>query len=229
MLRDNLKVVEDNIQKACDRVNRPRQEVTLVAVSKTKPLSLVENVLDLGILEFGENKVQELLDKHQDIYSPVHWHLIGHLQTNKVKYIVDKVALIHSVDSYKLALQIQKEAIKKEVHVNILIQVNIANEDTKFGVSAAETLELIEQIKGLTNVHVKGLMTSAPFVDNPELNRDHFKHLHDLFVDIKGKNLDNIDMSILSMGMTNDYEVAIEEGSTMVRIGTGIFGTREHK
>lgn len=229
MIKENLEQVEKKIEAACKRAGRKREEVTLIAVSKTKPLEMVEEVLDLGILEFGENKVQEMVDKYERIKSPVHWHMIGHLQTNKVKYIVDKVVLIHSVDSLKLAQQIQKEAEKKSVVVDILIEVNIAGEETKFGVTKEETLPLVEEIAKFPNVHVCGLMTSAPFVEDPEEDRVHFKALHQLFVDIKEKNIDNIDMNILSMGMTNDYEVAIEEGSTMVRIGTAIFGARQYK
>ncbi len=229
MLKQNLDEVERRISEACKRAGRKREEVTLIAVSKTKPLEAVEEVLNLGILEFGENKVQELVDKYERIKSPVHWHMIGHLQTNKVKYIVDKVKLIHSVDSLKLANQIQKEAEKKQVVVDVLVEVNIAGEETKFGVTREETLPLIEEIAKLPNVHVCGLMTSAPFVENPEEDRIYFRQLHQLFVDISQKNIDNIDMKILSMGMTNDFEVAIEEGSTMVRIGTAIFGARKYK
>ena len=229
MLKENLEQVEQRIRLACERSNRKREDVTLVAVSKTKPLEMVEEVLDLGIVEFGENKVQEMVDKYERIKSPVHWHLIGHLQTNKVKYVVDKTVLIHSVDSLKLANQIQKEAEKRNCIVNILIEVNIAKEATKFGVMAEEALPLIEEIAKLPNIRVCGLMTSAPYVENPEENRTYFRQLYQLFVDISHKNIDNIDMKILSMGMTNDFEVAIEEGSTMVRIGTAIFGAREYK
>lgn len=229
MLKHNLEDVERRIALACKRANRKREEVTLVAVSKTKPLEMVEEVFDLGILEFGENKVQEMVDKYERIESTVHWHLIGHLQTNKVKYIVDKTVLIHSVDSLKLANQIQKEAEKRNCIVPILIEVNIAKEETKFGVTKEETLPLIEEVAKLPNIRVCGLMTSAPFVEDPEENRVYFRELHELFVDIRQKNIDNIDMKILSMGMTNDFEVAIEEGSTMVRIGTAIFGARNYK
>lgn len=228
MLKHNLEQVEQRICDACKRAGRNREEVTLIAVSKTKPLQAVEEVLDLGIMEFGENKVQEMMDKYEHIKSPVHWHMIGHLQTNKVKYIVDKVVLIHSVESLKLAQQIQKEAEKKQVVVPILIEVNIANEETKFGVTKEETLPLIEEISKFPNITVCGLMTSAPFVPDPEENRVHFRELRQLFVDISKKNIDNIDMKILSMGMTNDFEVAIEEGATMVRIGTAIFGDRKY-
>lgn len=228
MLKENLRDVEERIQSACHRAKRDRSEVTLIAVSKTKPVSMIEEVIKEGIVDFGENKVQELCDKIETIHQPLKWHMIGHLQRNKVKYIVDKVCLIHSVDSLRLAEQISEEATKKNSRVNILIEVNIANEDTKFGVSKEETLPLIQQIAKLPNIRIKGLMTIAPFVENPEDNRVHFANLRNLLIDIKSKNIDNIDMDILSMGMTGDYEIAIEEGATMVRVGTGIFGQRNY-
>ena len=228
MLKENINNVRANIKRACERAKRNVDEVTLIAVSKTKPLSDIEELITYGETEFGENKVQELVDKYEHVSKPVDWHLIGHLQTNKVKYIVDKACLIHSVDSVHLAKEIEKEAAKHNVIVNILIQVNIAHEDTKFGIDATEIYNMIDEIKDYEHVRVKGLMTIAPFVDNPEENRVHFRNLHQLLLDIKSKNIDNIDMSILSMGMTNDYEVAIEEGATMVRVGTGIFGERNY-
>lgn len=228
MLSENIALVRSNIKHACERVNRSADEVTLIAVSKTKPLSDIEELITYGETEFGENKVQELVDKYEHVSKPVNWHLIGHLQTNKVKYIVDKTCLIHSVDSIHLAKEIEKEAAKHNVIVNILIQVNIAGEDTKFGIAASEIYDMIDEIKNYKHIQVKGLMTIAPFVDNSEDNRVHFRNLHQLLLDIKSKNIDNIDMSILSMGMTNDYEVAIEEGATMVRVGTGIFGERNY-
>ena len=214
MLKENLKNVQNNIKKACERVGRKPEEVTLVAVSKMKPLSDIEELLETGQLEYGENYVQELCDKYENISKPVHWHMIGHLQTNKVKYIIDKVELIHSVDSLHLAKQIEKEAVKKGVDAQILVQVNIAQEDTKFGIDGPEVMSLVEEISKFPHVHIRGLMTSAPFVANPEENRCYFKKLHKLFVDIREKNIDNVSMDILSMGMTNDYEVAIEEGAT---------------
>lgn len=228
MLKENLEAVQKNIIEACKKVGRDSNEVTLIAVSKTKPLSDIEEIMDLGVIEFGENKVQELVDKYENIKAPVHWHLIGHLQTNKVKYIVDKVALIHSVDSLKLAEQISKEAVKKNVISNILVQVNVAKEETKFGIETEEVYDLVEKISKLPNISIQGLMTIAPFVENPEENRLIFRKLHQLYVDIKQKNIDNVNMNVLSMGMTNDYQVAIEEGSTMVRVGTGIFGARNY-
>lgn len=228
MLKENLALVEEKIQAACNKASRNREEVTLIAVSKTKPVSMIREIMDLGITHFGENKVQELCDKVEEIKEPLNWHLIGHLQRNKVKYIIDKTCLIHSVDSMRLAITINDEAIKKDLIVTVLIEVNIAKEDTKFGVSEEEIYNLILDISRLSNVRIMGLMTIAPFVDNPEDNRAHFRKLRQLLVDIKSKNIDNIHMKILSMGMTNDYEVAIEEGATMVRVGTGIFGDRNY-
>ena len=224
MIVDNLREVEANVCAACERAGRKRDEVLLIAVSKTKPVSMIEEVLAAGTRDFGENKVQELCDKYEVLPKDVHWHMIGHLQTNKVKYVVDKAALIHSVDSLRLAEAISKEAVKKGVTVPVLIEVNVAEEETKFGVSVDETEALIRGISKLPAVQVQGLMTIAPFVENPEENRPVFSKLKKLYVDIKEKNIDNVAMSVLSMGMTNDYEVAIEEGATMVRVGTGIFG-----
>lgn len=228
MVKENLEEVERRINEACARVNRDRSEVTLIAVSKTKPVSMVEEAMDCNIIEFGENKVQELTNKYEQLPKSLHWHLIGHLQRNKVKYIVDKVCLIHSVDSYKLAEAISIEAVKKEVDVKILIEVNVAEEESKFGVTVSKAVELTEQISKLPNVFIEGLMTIAPFVENPEENRQYFKKLKQLAVDIEEKNIDNVNMSVLSMGMTGDYEVAIEEGATMIRVGTGIFGERNY-
>lgn len=228
LLKNNLEQVKTNISAACKRSGRNIDDVTLIAVSKTKPLSDIEELISYGTTEFGENKVQELVEKYENVSTPVNWHLIGHLQTNKVKYIVDKAKLIHSVDSLHLAKEIEKEAAKRNVIANVLIQVNIAHEDTKFGIDESEIFDLINVIKDFKHIKVKGLMTIAPFVENPEENRVHFRNLYQLLLDIKSKNIDNIDMSILSMGMTNDYEVAIEEGATMVRVGTGIFGERNY-
>lgn len=228
MITENLKKVEENIVQACERVGRNPEEVTLIAVSKTKPNELIEEAIEYGMKNFGENKVQELVEKMDTICGKLNWHLIGHLQRNKVKYIVDRVCLIHSVDSLRLAEQINEEAKKKNVICNILIEVNIAKEESKFGVAREELKSLLDEIKNLTNVQVKGLMTIAPFVENPEDNREYFREMHKLFVDMSHENADNIKMEILSMGMTGDYQVAIEEGATMVRVGTGIFGERNY-
>ena len=229
MLKENYEQVRRNIDKACERAGRSPEDVTLIAVSKTKPLSDIEELLaDTNAVDFGENKVQELVDKYESVSRPVNWHMIGHLQTNKVKYIVDKVCMIHSVDSLNLANTIEKEAKKHNVTVSILIEVNVAQEETKFGLACDEVLPLIMEIKNMPHIKVKGLMTIAPFVDDPEDNRVYFRKLRDLSLDIQSKSIDNIDMSVLSMGMTNDYEVAVEEGATLVRVGTGIFGARNY-
>ncbi|HEX3078471.1 MAG TPA: YggS family pyridoxal phosphate-dependent enzyme, partial [Lachnospiraceae bacterium] len=177
MIKDNLANVEKRIQASCDRTGRNRGEVTLIAVSKTKPISSIDEAIDYGMTEFGENKVQEIMDKYDTVKTKVNWHMIGHLQRNKVKYIVEKVCLIHSVDSYRLAEQINVDAKKKGVICNILIEVNVANEETKFGMSTEEVLKLVSDISKLPNVRVKGLMTIAPFVENPEENRIHFRNL----------------------------------------------------
>lgn len=229
MIKDNLKIVEANIAKACEKSGRDINDVTLICVSKTKPVAMIYEAMECGYMTFGENKVQELCSKHEEINDAnINWHLIGHLQTNKVKYIIDKACLIHSVDSLHLAQVISKEATKKNVTANILIEVNVANEDTKFGVTVEECENLVKEIAKLPGISIKGLMTIAPFVENPEENRIHFANLRKLLIDINNKNIDNVSMSVLSMGMTNDYEVAIEEGATLIRVGTGIFGERQY-
>ena len=227
-IKHNLEEVEEKICNACKRAGRDRSEVTLIAVSKTKPVEMLEACIENGITVFGENKVQELCGKYEVLPENLHWHMIGHLQRNKVKYIIDKVSLIHSVDSLRLAEQISAEAIKKNVNVDILIEVNIAEEDSKFGLNKEEVIALVEAVSKLQNVSIKGLMTVAPFTDEPENNRMYFRNLKQLSVDIAEKNIDNVTMNVLSMGMTGDYEVAIEEGATMVRVGTGIFGERNY-
>ena len=168
------------------------------------------------------------MDKYPVLPKDIHWHMIGHLQRNKVKYIVDKVCLIHSVDSLRLAEEISSQAEKKQVEVDILVEVNIAQEESKFGVSKEEAIQLVEAISKLPHIHIQGLMAIAPFVENPEDNRAYFRQIKKLSVDIMKKNIDNVSMSALSMGMTGDYMVAVEEGSTMVRVGTGIFGERNY-
>ena len=229
MLKDNFEAVEAKIQAACKRAGRKRDEVTLIAVSKTKPIPMLREAYDLGNRIFGENKVQEITDKVDALPDDISWHMIGHLQRNKVKYIIDKVELIHSVDSFRLASEIEKEAAKKGVTADILIEVNVAKEESKFGVMPEDTIELISNISNLPHIRIKGLMTIAPFVDNPEDNRIYFRRLRNLAVDIGENKSDNVTMSVLSMGMTNDYEIAIEEGATMIRVGTGLFGARNYR
>lgn len=228
MLEKNLRSVQEKIENACKKSGRCPEDVTLIAVSKTKPLVMLDEVYGLGIRQFGENKVQELTDKYEQLPKDISWHMIGHLQRNKVKYLIGKTTLIHSVDSFRLAQEIEKEAARKNCCIDILIEVNMAAEESKFGVSPEEVLPLVEQIADFRHIHIKGLMTIAPFVENPEENRIHFANLRKLSVDIAAKNIDNVSMRILSMGMTNDYEVAIEEGATIVRVGTGIFGERNY-
>ena len=228
MLKENLKTVEERIQSACKKAGRKREEITLIAVSKTKPPHMLQEAYDLGVRIFGENKVQEIREKYEVLPKDIDWHMIGHLQRNKVKYIVDKVAMIHSVDSLRLAETIEKEAAKKAVIVPILIEVNVAQEESKFGLKPEEVLPLIEQISDFSHIQIKGLMTIAPYVDNAEENREIFRELKKLSVDIAAKNINNVTMSVLSMGMTGDYMVAVQEGATMVRVGTGIFGARNY-
>lgn len=228
MVEENLIQVRENIKKACVRAGRNPEEVTLIAVSKTKPVCKIEEAYAAHCRDFGENKVQEIMDKEPQLPTDIRWHMIGHLQRNKVKYIVDKTALIHSVDSLRLAQEISSQAVKKQVDVDILLEVNIAGEESKFGIAREEAVRLAKEVAILPNIHVKGLMTIAPFVSNPEDNRQYFRQIRELSVDIGQKNIDNVTMSVLSMGMTLDYMVAIEEGATMVRVGTGIFGERNY-
>ena len=218
MLKDNFETVEKNVANACARAGRDRSEVTLIAVSKTKPVEMLREVYDAGARDFGENKVQEICEKYDKLPSDIKWHMIGHLQRNKVKQVIDKVTLIHSVDSYRLAQEISVQAQKKGLSIPILIEVNIAGEESKFGISADDTIQLVEEIAALPNLKIQGLMTIAPYVVDPEENRLYFRQIKQLSVDIKNKNIDNVSMDILSMGMTGDYEVAIEEGATIVRV-----------
>ena len=228
MVAENLAQVQKNIEESCRNVNRDPGEVTLIAVSKTKPVEMLREAYDAGARVFGENKVQEIVDKYDQMPSDVQWHMIGHLQRNKVKYIVDKVAMIHSVDSFRLAETIEKEAAKKNVTVPILIEVNVAQEESKYGLKPEEVLPFIEEIADFSHIQIKGLMTIAPYVENAEENREIFRELKKLSVDIAAKNINNVTMSVLSMGMTGDYMVAVQEGATMVRVGTGIFGARNY-
>ena len=228
MVIENLKKVEDEITAACLRAGRAREDVTLIAVSKTKPESMVEEAYSVGQRDFGENKVQEICRKIEVLPQDIRWHMIGHLQRNKVRQVVGKACMIHSVDSLRLAEAISQEAVKQDSIVPVLIEVNVAQEESKFGVTTEETIALIEAAAKLPHISIRGLMTIAPFVEDPEENRPIFRKLKQLSVDIAAKNINNVTMSVLSMGMTNDYEVAIEEGATMVRVGTGIFGERDY-
>lgn len=227
-LQDNYNSVNNEIKMACERSGRNTDDIVLIAVSKTKPVEMLQQIYDCGCRDFGENKVQELIDKYDRLPKDIRWHMIGHLQTNKVKYLVDKVYMIHSVDSYKLANEISKEAVKKGVTVKVLLEVNVAEEESKFGITSKETLSFYNEVSVLPNIEVCGLMTIAPYVENCEENRQYFVKLHQLNIDIASQKKDNDYRKLLSMGMTGDYQVAIEEGATHVRVGTGIFGTRNY-
>lgn len=228
VLKENYANVLKNVHNACERAGRKTDDVTLIAVSKTKPVEMLQEIYDCGCRDFGENKVQEIMDKYEKLPNDIRWHMIGHLQTNKVKYIVDKVYMIHSVDSIKLAKEISKEAVKKNVTVKVLLEVNVAKEETKFGLLTEEVLDFYKEVIDLPGLKVCGLMTIAPYVENSEENRQYFVNLKQLMVDIESEKTDNISVGELSMGMTGDYEVAIEEGATYVRVGTGIFGERNY-
>ncbi|MGL4344115.1 MAG: YggS family pyridoxal phosphate-dependent enzyme [Cellulosilyticaceae bacterium] len=227
-MKESLAKIHARIERAARRVGKNAEEITLIAVSKTYPVSAIEEAIANGCNMFGENKVQELMEKIPQVQEEVQWHLIGYLQTNKVKYIVGEVELIHSVDRLKLIDEIEKQSIKKQITSNILLEVNVAKEESKHGFLLEEIPEILTYIQGLSHVKVKGLMTVAPYVENPEENREIFKVLKQLSVDIQKQNMNNIDMAILSMGMSNDYEIAIEEGANMIRIGTALFGARKY-
>lgn len=218
--------VKKNMEKILVSCGRKPEDAVLVAVSKTKPVEMIQPVYDAGCRDFGENYVQEIMDKYEKLPSDIRWHMIGHLQTNKVKYIIDKVYMIHSVDSLHLAEVISKEAGKKNVVAKILLQVNVAEEDTKFGTTLQDAKSLYDEVIKLPNIQVMGLMTSAPYVENPEENRQYFANLRQLSVDLFRENVDNKSDVLLSMGMSNDYIVALQEGAGMIRVGTDIFGER---
>ena len=228
MVREQYIEIKQLVADVCVSSGRAADSCTLIAVSKTKPAEMIREAYDAGCRDFGENKVQEIMDKYDKLPQDIRWHMIGHLQTNKVKYIVDKVAMIHSVDSLKLAKEISKEAVKHGVNVPILLEVNVAREESKYGFMAEELPEAIEAIALLPGIHVEGLMTIAPFVENAEENRVYFARLKQLSVDISAKNIDNIHMRVLSMGMSGDYLVAVGEGATYVRVGSSIFGSRTY-
>lgn len=226
MVAEQFLKMQNRVAAACERAGRDISEVTLIAVSKTKPVEMLSEVYEAGARDFGENKVQEIQAKYPQLPEDIRWHMIGHLQTNKVRQVVGKACLIHSVDSVRLAQEINKESAKQGIVTEILLEVNVAEEESKFGFSLNETEAALREISQLPNVKVRGLMTIAPFVDEPEDNRQVFRELYEFFIDMKSKNIDNVTMNTLSMGMTGDFEVAIEEGATMVRVGTGIFGAR---
>ena len=226
MIKEQLEEVRERVNAACLRAGRDPKSVTLIAVSKTKPAQAVQEAYEAGARDFGENKVQEILQKQPALPQDIRWHMIGHLQRNKVHQVIGKAVLIHAVDSLRLAEQIEQEAAKRNLDVDVLLEINVAKEESKYGFFLEDAEEAIRQISSLPHVHIKGLMTIAPFVENPEENRGIFQKLYHFSVDINDKNIDNVTMGVLSMGMSGDFEVAIEEGATMVRVGTSIFGAR---
>lgn len=227
-ITENLSMVENKIAAACKRAGRERDEVKLIAVSKTQPVEAIREAIEYGINSFGENRVQELREKTEIIKDNLDWHLIGHLQTNKVKFVVGKVSLIHSLENIRLAEALDKEAAKLGITVDVLAEINVAKEDTKFGVNPEDAENFIREVSKFPNINIKGLMTVAPYTDISEENRKYFRQLKKIMVDLNSKNIHNVSMNVLSMGMTGDYEVAIEEGATLVRVGTGIFGSRNY-
>ncbi|WP_270504966.1 YggS family pyridoxal phosphate-dependent enzyme [Paraclostridium sordellii] len=230
---DNIKCnmidIKNKIDKACELSNRNKEEVTLIAVSKTVDVDAIKEAINYGATDFGENKPQELARKFETIGDDVNWHLIGSLQTNKVKYIIDKVYMIHSIDRLYLCDEIQKRAEKIGKTINCLIQVNISKEESKHGILEEDAIDFVKTIaKNYPNIRIKGLMTMAPNTDDKELVRSVFKGLKDLAIKIDKENIENISMDELSMGMSNDFEIAVEEGATFVRVGTSIFGQRNY-
>ncbi|MCT4606424.1 MAG: YggS family pyridoxal phosphate-dependent enzyme [Marinisporobacter sp.] len=226
-IEKNIEEVRKEIHETCSKIGRNSEEIQLIAVTKTVDYERINKAIGVGIQNIGENKVQEIIQKY-DVVSNVNFHMIGHLQTNKVKYIIDKVKLIHSVDRRSLAEEINKRAKKHEKIIDILVQVNVANEETKFGLASSEVFDFLEKIQSLQHIRVKGLMTIAPYAENPEEVRKYFKMLKEIFEEIKTKKFPRIEMKYLSMGMTNDFRVAIEEGANIIRVGTGIFGRRNY-
>lgn len=227
MLADNLAAVREKILLASQKAV-VQQNVKLVAVTKNHPVEMMQEAIDCGVTAIGENRIQEALEKQLTLNRTVEWHLIGHLQTNKVKQAVSLFTFIHSVDSEKLAVQINKYAGKINKIQNILLQVNVAQEETKFGIAVDEVRPLAELIEQLPNLRLCGMMTIAPYFENVEQTRPIFKKAYQLFNQLKQMNLPSADIRWLSMGMTNDYVIAIEEGANLVRVGTGIFGARQY-
>ena len=227
-IRENIQQINENKAAIARKDGRSPEDVILVAVTKTRSACEINEAIDGGITDIGENKVQEIIDKFDSV-KPVRWHMIGHLQTNKVKYIIDKVSLIHSVDSFKLAEEIDKRAAQHGKAMDILVQVNAAREESKFGITAEETGRLIRDIlERCENVRIKGLMSIAPFEDNPEDIRIYFNQVKALYDEYAALKHPRLDFRFLSMGMSHDYEVAIEEGSNLIRVGTAIFGPRNY-
>ena len=224
----NFDAVNEKLLAALKKSGRKREDIIMLAATKTVDIDTINYAISKGIDYIGENKVQELLSKNDGI-SPVHKHLIGHLQTNKVKDIIDKVELIHSVDSLKVAKEISKQAVKNNLSMDILLEINIGDEESKYGFKPTELEEALKEISLLDNVRIKGLMAIPPICNNSEENRKYFREMYKLFIDIRDKKIDNVSMDILSMGMSDDFDVAVEEGANLIRLGTALFGKRVYK
>lgn len=228
-VKENLDIVREKIKNSCNVSNRKIDEVTLLAVTKTVDVDKVLEAIENGVTDVGENKPQELARKYEVIGDKVNWHLIGSLQTNKVKYIIDKVYMIHSLDRIALCEEIQKRAEKIDKTINCLVQINISKEESKHGIYKEDAIDFIKEVaNNYNNIKIKGLMTMAPFTENKDEVRKVFRGLKELAVEIDKLNINNVSMEYLSMGMSNDYEIAIEEGSNIVRVGTSIFGARNY-
>ena len=223
-IKNNLKIINEKIRKAASRANRNSEEIKLVAVTKTATTEQIKEVISAGVKIIGENKVQEAKEKYQILSADIEWHLVGHLQTNKVKYAIEIFDLIHSVDSIKLAKEIDRRSLQFGMITNVLVEVNVSGEETKYGIKPEEVEPFLKEISEFSRIKVRGLMTIAPIAEDQEEVRPYFRKLRELSEEIKSKNLKNVKMDYLSMGMTEDFEVAIEEGANMVRIGRGIFG-----
>ncbi|WZL74766.1 YggS family pyridoxal phosphate-dependent enzyme [Clostridiaceae bacterium 35-E11] len=226
-IKDNIMNLRKQVADTCNKIGRNTEDIQIIGVTKTIDSDRMSEAIQCGMTDVGENKVQEIINKY-DIVSPVHWHMIGHLQTNKVKYIIDKVKLIHSLDRITLAKEINKRAKQHNLIIETLVQVNVAQEDTKFGLNCNEVNDFIDQVQEMENIKISGFMTIAPYVENPEDVRQYFKRLKSMFEEVKSKKMRGVEMKYLSMGMTNDFQIAIEEGSNMIRVGTGIFGKRNY-
>lgn len=225
------KAIKENwldVQERIQRANPDGKAITVIAVTKTHSIEVIEEALDLGFTEIGENKAQEFMEKYEVLQEEktINWHMIGHLQRNKVKYVIGKTRLIHSLDSMRLAKEIEKRGKSEGLVADVLLQINVAKEDSKYGIVPEEAKEFLENIKSFKHLHIRGLMTMAPYYEDPEKTRECFKKLKNMFEDLKKEEYNNVSMDFLSMGMSNDYEVAIEEGSNMVRLGRTLFGER---
>lgn len=224
IIKNNLEIINEKIKKAALKASRNPKGIKLVAVTKTATIEQIKEAISVGVKIIGENKVQEAKEKYQILSADIEWHLVGHLQTNKVKYAIEIFDLIHSVDSIKLAKEIDKRSLQFGMITNVLVEVNVSGEETKYGIKPEEVEPFLKEISEFSRTRVRGLMTIAPMAEDKEEVRPYFRKLRELFEKIKSKNIKNVKMDYLSMGMTEDFEVAVEEGANMVRIGRGIFG-----